>query len=98
MPGCIAPKGCVAPICPGSEAAHLLGASWGDRRSGNDRNGDFGLSRTLIIGFGNVYRRDDGVAFVVLNAVRERLGRPLLDTEDDGFDDLGHEVDTILLH
>ena len=56
------------------------------------------MSRTLIIGFGNVYRRDDGVAFVVLNALRERLGRPPLGTEDDGFDDLGHEVDTILLH
>lgn len=56
------------------------------------------MSRTLVIGFGNVYRRDDGVGFVILNALRERLGRPLLDTEDDGFDDLGHEVDTLLLH
>jgi len=56
------------------------------------------LKTTLIIGFGNVYRRDDGVGYATLNAVRERLGRPPLEVDDDGFDDLGHEVDTILLH
>jgi hydrogenase maturation protease len=56
------------------------------------------VSKSLIIGFGNVYRRDDGVAFVLLNTVRERLGRPPFDIDDDGFDDLGHEVDTIVLH
>jgi hydrogenase maturation protease len=54
--------------------------------------------RTLVLGFGNIYRRDDGVAYVVLNAVRERLDRPLLGIDDDGFDDLGHAVDTVLLH
>ena len=46
------------------------------------------MNRTLVIGFGNVFRRDDGAGFAVLNAVRERLGRPLLGTDDDGFDDL----------
>ena len=56
------------------------------------------MSKSLVIGFGNVYRRDDGVAFVLLNAVRERLERPPFDMDDDGFDDLGHEVDTIVLH
>lgn len=56
------------------------------------------MKTTLIIGFGNVYRRDDGVGYATLNAVRERLGRPPLEVDDDGFDDLGHEVDTILLH
>jgi hydrogenase maturation protease len=56
------------------------------------------VGRTLVIGFGNVYRRDDGVAFVILNAVRERLGRPPLGIDDDGFDDLGHATDTMLLH
>ena len=54
--------------------------------------------RTLIIGFGNIYRRDDGVGFVVINALREQLGRPPLDVEDDGFDDRGHAIDTLLLH
>ncbi|MCL0081779.1 hydrogenase maturation protease [Dehalococcoidia bacterium] len=56
------------------------------------------MKKTLVIGFGNVHRRDDGVGFMVINSVRERLGRPPLDAEDDGFDDLGHEIDTILLH
>ncbi len=51
-----------------------------------------------MIGFGNVYRRDDGVAFIVLNALRERLGRSPLEIDDDGFDDLGQRVDTVLLH
>jgi hydrogenase maturation protease len=52
----------------------------------------------LIIGFGNVHRRDDGVGLVVINSVRERLGRPLLEAEDDGFDYLGGEIDTLHLH
>lgn len=56
------------------------------------------MYRTLVLGFGNIYRRDDGVAFAVLNALRDRLGRPPLDIEDDGFDDLGQAIDTVLLH
>ncbi|MBN1642984.1 MAG: hydrogenase maturation protease [Anaerolineae bacterium] len=56
------------------------------------------MGRSLVIGYGNVYRRDDGVAFVVLNALRACLGRPALAIDDDGFDDLGHEVDTVLVH
>jgi hydrogenase maturation protease len=56
------------------------------------------LSKTLVIGFGNVYRRDDGVGYVVVNAIRSRLGRLPLDVDEDGFDDLGHEVDTLILH
>lgn len=34
----------------------------------------------------------------MVNALRERLGRPPLDAQDDGFDDLGHDVDTLVLH
>jgi hydrogenase maturation protease len=56
------------------------------------------VSKTLVIGFGNVFRCDDGVGYVIVNAIREQLGRPLLGIDDDGFDDLGHEVDTLLLH
>lgn len=56
------------------------------------------MKKTLIIGFGNVYRRDDGAGYATLNAVRQRLGRPPLGIDDDGFDDLGHEIDTVLLH
>jgi hydrogenase maturation protease len=56
------------------------------------------VDKTLVIGFGNIYRQDDGVAFVVLNALRARLGQPQLGIDDDGFDELGHEIDTVLLH
>jgi hydrogenase maturation protease len=54
--------------------------------------------RTLVAGFGNAYRRDDGVGRAVVNALREQLGRPRLDIMDDGFEDLGHVVDTVVLH
>lgn len=56
------------------------------------------LRRTLVAGFGNIFRRDDGLGPVVVNAVRSHIGRPGLDSLDDGFDDLGHNVDTIVLH
>ena len=56
------------------------------------------MDKSLVIGFGNVFRRDDGVAFVVVNALRAHLGRPPLAFDDDGFDDLGHAVDTMLVH
>ena len=56
------------------------------------------MKRTLVAGFGNLFRRDDGLGPAVVNAIRLRLGRPVLDALDDGFDDLGHSVDTIVLH
>jgi len=56
------------------------------------------LTQTLVVGFGNVYRRDDGVGFVVLNALRERMGRLPLDVDECGYDDLGHELDTLFVH
>jgi hydrogenase maturation protease len=54
--------------------------------------------RVLIIGYGNPYRRDDGVAYHVINVIRQQQGRPLLAQDDDGMDDLGHEVDTLMQH
>lgn len=56
------------------------------------------MGRTLVAGCGNAYRRDDGVAWAVVNALREQLGRPPLGLLDDGFDDLGYGVDTVVLH
>jgi len=56
------------------------------------------VRHTLIAGFGNTFRRDDGVGPAVVNAVRQRLGRPAFDPLEDGFDDLGHQVDTVVLH
>jgi hydrogenase maturation protease len=52
---------------------------------------------TLVIGYGNPSRRDDGVALTVINRLRQRLGLPSLQGNDDGFDDLGHDVDTLFL-
>ncbi len=54
--------------------------------------------RTLIIGYGNVYCRDDGVAFQVINLLRKGMRLKELQPDEDGMDDLGHPLDTILLH
>ncbi len=53
--------------------------------------------KSIVIAVGNPYRRDDGVGRQVVNALRERLGRVALGTFDDGYDDLGHDLDTIVL-
>jgi hydrogenase maturation protease len=53
--------------------------------------------RTLVIGYGNPSRRDDGVAFVIVNALRRRLGAQPLEGNQDGFDDLGQALDTLFL-
>jgi hydrogenase maturation protease len=54
--------------------------------------------RALIIGYGNPYRRDDGVALVVINSLRQRIGLHALEPDEDGLDNLGYPVDTIMLH
>ncbi|MGC9358201.1 MAG: hydrogenase maturation protease [Anaerolineae bacterium] len=56
------------------------------------------MERTLVVGFGNSYRRDDGAGRAVVNLLRENLGRQPLADDDDGFDDLGHRVDAVVLH
>jgi hydrogenase maturation protease len=53
--------------------------------------------RVLIIGYGNPSRQDDGVGLAVVNGVRQRGGLAPLDEGDDGFDDLGHPLDTLFL-
>ena len=54
--------------------------------------------RSLIIGYGNVYCHDDGVALYVINSLRKRLGLRDLQPDEDGLDDLGQPIDTVLLH
>jgi len=56
------------------------------------------VPRKLAIGFGNLYRRDDGVGPFLINELRTLVGREPLADDEDGFDDLGHEVDTIVVH
>ena len=53
--------------------------------------------RTLVIGYGNPSRQDDGVGLAVVNGLRRRAGRALLDEGEDGFDDLGGPLDTLFL-
>jgi hydrogenase maturation protease len=53
--------------------------------------------RTLVIGYGNIDRADDGVAFRVVNALRKCLRQKVLSEEDSGLDELGEKVDSIFL-
>jgi hydrogenase maturation protease len=55
------------------------------------------MPRALVIGFGNIDRADDGVAFYVINALRRRLGQKMLTEEDTGLEDLGAPIDSIFL-
>lgn len=50
------------------------------------------MSRTLIIGYGNLDRGDDGAAFHVVNRVRERFGRRPLPEDDSGLEELEAET------
>lgn len=52
---------------------------------------------TLIIGYGNPSRRDDGVGLAVVNGLRQRLGRAPLEDGDDGHSEFGGQVDTLFL-
>lgn len=53
--------------------------------------------RSLVIGYGNPSRRDDGVALHVVNGLRERWGQPTLAPLIDGWDDLGGMRDSLFL-
>ena len=53
--------------------------------------------KTIIIGYGNIYRADDGVAFAVINELRRQLGQKLLEEGDTGLDELNGENDSIFL-
>ena len=55
------------------------------------------ISKTIIIGYGNIDRADDGVAFAVVNELRRRLGQKMLEEGDTGLDELGGENDSIFL-
>ena len=54
--------------------------------------------RALIIGYGNVYCHDDGVAFYIINLLRKKQGLRELQPDEDGLDELGGALDTVLLH
>lgn len=51
----------------------------------------------LVIGYGNLERADDGVAFHVVNALRRALGQPPLKDDETGLETLGQEVDAVFI-
>ena len=55
------------------------------------------MPQTLIIGFGNIDRADDGVAFHVINRLRQRLGQVIIRDNTSGLEEMGAETDSIFL-
>ena len=53
--------------------------------------------RSLVIGYGNASRRDDGVGLHLINALRIRWGQEALADSADGWDELGGGHDTLFL-
>jgi hydrogenase maturation protease len=50
------------------------------------------MPQTLVIGYGNPERGDDGAALHVVNRLRARMGRPPLAEDEDGLEDLGRNT------
>ena len=55
------------------------------------------MNKVLILGYGNLDREDDGVAWHILQGVAESLGRPALDVETGGLDELGQSLDLLFV-
>lgn len=55
------------------------------------------MSRTLVIGYGNRDRQDDGVAWEVIDALRRRAGQAALAEDETGLEQLGGQVDSIFI-
>ncbi|HPK53827.1 MAG TPA: hydrogenase maturation protease [Smithellaceae bacterium] len=55
------------------------------------------MFRTIVVGYGNIDRADDGVAYVLINILRQNLGQKVLSEGDTGLEELGLPVDSIFL-
>ncbi len=55
------------------------------------------MTRSLLIGFGNIDRADDGVAWHIVNAVRARLGFAALPEDASGLDDIDEQTGAVFL-
>ncbi|MGZ6236608.1 MAG: hydrogenase maturation protease [Syntrophales bacterium] len=55
------------------------------------------MPRTLVIGFGNIDRADDGVAYHVISSLRRRLCQGMLHEDETGLEGLGAEIDSVFL-
>lgn len=55
------------------------------------------MDNTLIIGYGNPDREDDGVAWHILQKLANHLNRPAPGPENDGLGDLGQSPDLVFV-
>lgn len=55
------------------------------------------MKRTIIIGYGNIHRTDDGAAYEIINAVRNLLGQKALNEDETGLENLGGRIDSVFL-
>lgn len=55
------------------------------------------MPRTIIIGYGNIDRSDDGLAYEVINLVRKKMGQNILEEGDTGLENLGGQIDSVFL-
>ena len=55
------------------------------------------MHRTIIIGYGNIDRSDDGVAFEIINLVRQNLGQNILEEGDTGLERLYEKIASVFL-
>lgn len=51
------------------------------------------MMKTLIVGYGNADRQDDGVAWYILSTIAQKLGRPVPEAPEDGFFPEDQDVD-----
>jgi hydrogenase maturation protease len=55
------------------------------------------MRRTIIMGYGNIDRSDDGVACEIINLVRQKLGQIILEDGDTGLEKLDGKIDSVFL-
>lgn len=53
------------------------------------------MARTLVIGYGNLDRQDDGAALAVINALRRGIGLGSLAEGDTGLEQIGGQTDAV---
>lgn len=51
------------------------------------------MKKTLVVGFGNADREDDGAAWHILSGIAARLGRPVPNMPEEGFLPEDEELD-----
>ncbi len=55
------------------------------------------MRRSLVIGYGNIDRQDDGMGFYIVNRLRRHLGHKPLAFDDNGLSRLGRSLDSIFI-